>query len=125
MRFNSAQPIFEQIAELLTQEIVDGRLAPGERIPSARELASSLEVNPNTASRALQELADSGLARCERGTGYFVAEKAIGLAKAERQKRFFAEDLPRLFKRMDELGIGIEEITKRYAARTGRNGARQ
>jgi GntR family transcriptional regulator len=117
MRFNSSQPIFEQIAELLTEQIVDGRLAPGDRIPSARELGSSLEVNPNTAARALQELADSHLARCERGTGYFVAEKGPALARFERQKRFFDEELPRLFKRMDELGISLEEIARRFEAR--------
>ena len=117
MRFNSSQPIFEQIAELLTEQVVDGRLAPGDRRPSARELGSSLEVNPNTAARALQELADAGLARCERGTGYFVADSGPKLARFERQKRFFDEELPRLFKRMDELGIGPEEIAKRFEAR--------
>jgi GntR family transcriptional regulator len=122
MRFNSDRPIFAQIEELLTGQVLDGSLGPGDRIPSARELAASLEVNPNTAARALQELADSGLARCERGTGYFVADSGPALAREERRKIFFAEELPRLFKRMDELGIALEDITSRYASRAGREG---
>jgi DNA-binding transcriptional regulator YhcF (GntR family) len=124
MRFSSEKPIFAQIAELLTGQVLDGKLGPGQRMPSARELAASLEVNPNTAARALQELADSGLARCERGTGYFVADKGPALAKADRKKRFFGEDLPRLFKRMDELGIEPSEILDRFAARSGSKGVR-
>jgi DNA-binding transcriptional regulator YhcF (GntR family) len=120
MRFNSERPIFAQIVDLLAQKIVDGELGPGDRLPSARELASSLEVNPNTAARALQELADSAFARCERGMGYFVSEKGPELARAARKKRFFSEELPRLFKRMDELGIGLGEISEMYAARGGR-----
>jgi len=75
-----------------------------------------------TLDEALQELADSGLARCERGTGYFVAESGPALAKADCKKRFFDEELPRLFKRMDELGIGLEEITSGYASRRGSEG---
>jgi GntR family transcriptional regulator len=120
MRFNSERPIFAQIADILAQRIVDGALGPGDRLPSARELASSLEVNPNTAARALQELADSSLARCERGMGYFVADKGPDLARTARKKRFFSEELPRLFKRMDELGISLAEISEIYAARGGR-----
>ena len=122
MRFNSERPIFAQIEELLVEQVMDGRLASGDRLPSARELAASLEVNPNTAARALQELADSGLARCERGTGYFVADKGPSLARTERKKLFFDEELPRLFKRMDALGIKMSEILERYSA-SGRTGA--
>jgi DNA-binding transcriptional regulator YhcF (GntR family) len=122
MRFNSERPIFAQIEELLVEQVMDGRLASGDRLPSARELAASLEVNPNTAARALQELADSGLARCERGTGYFVADKGPSLARAERKKLFFDEELPRLFKRMETLGIEPSEILDRYAS-AGRKGA--
>ena len=122
MRFNSERPIFAQIEELLVEQVMDGRLASGDRLPSARELAASLEVNPNTAARALQELADSGLARCERGTGYFVADKGPSLARTERKKLFFDEELPRLFKRMETLGIEPSEILERYSI-AGRKGA--
>jgi len=117
MRFNSASPIFAQIEEILAQRVLEGSLGPGDRLPSARELAASLEVNPNTAARALQALADSGLARCERGTGYFVAEGGPEIARKERKTRFFDEELPRLFARMDELGLSMPEIAECFEAR--------
>ena len=74
-------------------------------------------MNPNTAARALQALADSGIARMERGTGYFVAEDGPARAAGERRRRFFEEELPRLFERMEELGIEPGVITERWAAR--------
>lgn len=117
MRFSSERPIFAQIAELIEKDILSGRLAPGDRLPSARELAVSLEVNPNTAARSLQSLADSGLARCERGTGYFVDEAGSELARGERRRRFFDTELPRLWKTMDELGLGFDELERRWAER--------
>jgi DNA-binding transcriptional regulator YhcF (GntR family) len=122
MRFNSDRPIFAQIAEFLEARVLEGALGPGERLPSARELAFSLEVNPNTAARALQALADGGVARCERGTGYFVSETGPALAKAERRKTFFETELPALFRRMGELGIGIDEVAESYASRGGAKG---
>jgi DNA-binding transcriptional regulator YhcF (GntR family) len=120
MRFSNDKPIFMQIADMLEDEIVAGRLGKGDRLPSARDLASSLEVNPNTASRALQAMADQGVAVAERGTGYFVAAEAADLARLARRERFFGEALPGVFKTMDELGIGMEELAERYAARAGR-----
>jgi DNA-binding transcriptional regulator YhcF (GntR family) len=116
MRFNNDQPIFQQIAFHLTGEILAGRLAPDARLPSARELAASLEVNPNTAARALQALADAGVARCERGTGYYVAADGPDKARGERRRRFFEEELPGVFRAMADLGIAPAELASRYEA---------
>ncbi len=118
MRFNDSSPIYEQIADDLAAQAVSGGLKAGDRLPSARDLAVSLQVNPNTAARALQTLADRGVARCERGTGYFVADDGPAVAARERKARFFTEELPRLFRRMEELGIGIGTIEEQWAART-------
>ena len=122
MRFSNDRPIFAQIAELLEDEVVAGRLKAGERLPSARDLAASLEVNPNTAARALQILADQGVALAERGTGYYVAAEAAAKASAVRRERFFGETLPAVFKAMDELGIGMDELATRYGARVKAGG---
>jgi len=121
MRFNNDKPIFAQIADMLAGRILEGDPGSGERLPSARELAESLEVNPNTAARALQELADQGLARCERGMGYFVAESGTTLALEARRRRFFEAELPALFERMAELGVGMDEVA-RLPAERGRSG---
>lgn len=116
MRFSDDRPIFEQIASMLESRTVSGELAEGDRLPSARELAASLEVNPNTAARALQTLSDRGIARSERGSGYFVAPGAAEKAFAERRRRFFDEELPRVFSSMRELKIDPQTIVERWTA---------
>ncbi|NLJ45686.1 MAG: GntR family transcriptional regulator [Treponema sp.] len=122
MRFNDSSPIYEQIADNLAAQAASGFLPPGSRLPSARDLAVSLEVNPNTAARALQVLADRGIARCERGTGYFLAEDGPAVAARERRGRFFSEELPRFFARMEELGIDMETIHEEWRSRTAGTG---
>jgi len=124
MRFSDTSPIYEQIADDLAAQAVSGSLAAGDRLPSARDLAVSLQVNPNTAARALQALADRGVARCERGTGYFLADDGPAVASRERRDRFFSEELPRLFARMEELGIGMETILETWRSRTAGAGGR-
>lgn len=114
MRFNDEKPIFAQIAELFADDIVAGRLPAGERLPSARDIASSLEVNPNTAARALQSLAESGIARVERGTGYYVSEMGARKAREIKRARFLDEELPRFFRSMADLEIRFEEIESRW-----------
>jgi DNA-binding transcriptional regulator YhcF (GntR family) len=114
MRFNNEKPIFTQIADLLVEDIIAGRLAAGARIPSAREIGASMEVNPNTAARALLALADAGIARCERGTGYFVADEGPRIAREERKRRFFEDALPGIFRAMSELDVEPGEIAERY-----------
>ena len=114
MRFSDGRPIFDQIAQLLEDRIAAGDLAEGERIPSVRDLAASLEANPNTAARALQTLADAGSVRCERGSGYFVAQGAAASVKEHRRVRFFSEDLPKFFTAMGGLGIGIDEVVQAW-----------
>ncbi len=117
MRFSNDKPIFAQIEAAIEDDILAGRLAPGARIPSARELGSSLEVNPNTAARALQTLADTGIARVERGTGYFVADGAAELVRQNRRRSFFEDTLPGIFKTMDSLGVEPREVLSLYTAR--------
>lgn len=114
MRFNDGKPIFAQIAGLFADDIVAGRIPAGARLPSARDIASSLEVNPNTAARALQSLAESGIARSERGTGYYVSETGAQAARAIRRSRFLDEEVPRFFKSMADLDVSFEEIESKW-----------
>jgi len=115
MRFNNDRPIFLQIAEQLTADVLAGSLKPGDRLPSARELGASLEVNPNTAARALQQLADSGLAELGRGMGYTIVPDGTEVARRDRRERFRKNRLPCLFDEMTMLGISIEEVVHSYA----------
>ena len=117
MRFSDDRPIFAQIAELFADDIVAGRIPPGARLPSARDIAASLEVNPNTAARALQALAESGVARAERGTGYYVLDDGAKTAREVKRSRFLGEDVPRLFRLMEDLGVSFEEIESLWRRR--------
>lgn len=59
--FNKRDPLYEQVVRHFKEEIAAGRLVPGQEVPSRRELASQLSINPNTAQRAYKEMEEQGL----------------------------------------------------------------
>lgn len=74
-------PIYLQIAEAIRGGVAAGTYRPGEALPSLRELAVTLRVNPNTVQRAYDELSREGIVEARRGLGLFVAERAPGDAR--------------------------------------------
>jgi GntR family transcriptional regulator len=82
----NASPIWRQIEEGMRRMISLGMLSPGDAVPSVRELAQQLRVNPNTVARAYQRLTDVGLFAVRRGEGTFVAEQPSQLRKSERNE---------------------------------------
>ena len=74
-KFTDDIPIYQQIMNMLKQEIASGELAPGQKLPSVRELALEAKVNPNTMQKALAELEREGLLYSQRTAGRFVAEQ--------------------------------------------------
>ena len=74
-------PIYLQIAEAIRGGVAAGTYRPGEALPSLRELAITLRVNPNTVQRAYDELSREGIVEARRGLGLFVAERAPGDAR--------------------------------------------
>ena len=72
----SGATLFEQLAASVRAEIGRGALRPGDRLPAARELAASLDVNVHTVLRAYQELRDEGLVDLRRGRGAIVTDQA-------------------------------------------------
>ena len=81
--FRSDQPIYSQLTQRLTEAIVSGIYAPGEKLPSVRELAVEAGVNPNTVQRALAELERDGLVFSQRTTGRFVTENENMIVNAK------------------------------------------
>lgn len=83
---DSTVPIYEQIVSQVIFGIADGTLEPGTLIPSVRELAGALLINPNTVARAYQELERRGVIAAKRGLGMEVAEEGPKVARLERQR---------------------------------------
>lgn len=83
-----SRPIFRQIVDALRLQIVTGDLAVGKRLPSVRALALQLTVNPNTVSKAYQELTALGLVESQPGRGLFVAPRRQLFSEDERNRRF-------------------------------------
>lgn len=110
MNFKENKAIYLQIAELLMDEILQGKYAEEDRIPSVREYASVVEVNVNTCMRAYDWLCSQDVIFTKRGLGYFVAQGARNSILTVRKKEFFEEFLPELIKKMNTLNISKQEI---------------
>ncbi len=114
MEFNQPKGIFQQIADQICDRILQGEWQGGERIPSIRELAVNLGVNPNTVTRSYQTLMERQIIENRRGIGYFVSDEARKNILRERRSEFVCEDLPNLFRTMQLLDMGIDEIKEHY-----------
>lgn len=109
--FNNLVPIYLQIVSAIKKQIVSGKLVPGERIPSVRELALTCKVNPNTMQKALIELEENGLIKTERTNGKFVTEDENIINKI---KNDYADNLTQNYlSEMISLGITKQEIKER------------
>ena len=107
-KFRSDLPIYSQLVEQIKLGIVSGKLLPGERLMSVRDMATEAGVNPNTMQRALQELERDGMVYSQRTAGRFVTEN---MQVIERAKKKFAEEQIRSFlEAMKKLGYQWEEI---------------
>ena len=81
------EPLFQQLVDAVKKAVATGALAPGDRLPSVRELAADLLINPNTIAKAFRELESEGVTVGRAGTGTFVAERPPALSKDERRRR--------------------------------------
>lgn len=114
MEFKDTQSIYLQIADLFCENILRKKWKAGDRIPSVREMAVNIEVNPNTVMRTFTYLQDKGIIFNKRGIGYFVAEDGFQKTKTLRKEDFVNHELPRLFNEMDLLGLTLEDMNTYY-----------
>lgn len=114
MNFKDKEAIYLQIADFITEHITLGKWKPDEKIPSVREMAGELQVNPNTVMRTYEHLQNQEIIFNKRGMGHYVAIDAIKKIKSIRKERFLQQDLPDFFKSLYLLDIGLEELQKRY-----------
>jgi GntR family transcriptional regulator len=102
--------LFVQIAERLADEVADGTLPEGERVPSTNELAAYYRINPATAAKGISMLTDDGLLEKRRGIGMFVTAGARARLLAERRKRFAERYVEPLVAEAGRLGIDADEL---------------
>jgi GntR family transcriptional regulator len=103
-------PLFVQIAGRLADDIADGTLAEGERVPSTNELAAFYRINPATAAKGIGMLTDEGLLEKRRGIGMFVAVGARAQLLGERRKGFAERYIEPLVAEAGRLGIDADEL---------------
>src|SRR5512143_646644 len=103
-------PIWSQIEESVRYLVASGALRPGEAVPSVRDLARELRVNPNTVAKAYQRLVEAGVLETRRGEGTFVAEKPPAMPAGERA-RVLREGATRLATLAVNLGASRVEAT--------------
>jgi GntR family transcriptional regulator len=103
-------PIYQQLADLLAAQLLDGDPPEGQAMPSVRALAGRYLLNPLTVNRALQALGDEGLLENRRGLGLFVTPGARERLRAAERQRFLAQEWPRLRERLQRLGIGPQQL---------------
>lgn len=114
MEFNDKQAIYLQIADYVCEQILLTHWSVDERIPSVRDLATTVAVNPNTVAKTYDFLQQKEIIFNKRGIGYFVDASAPEKIKAYRRERFLETDLPEFFRNLYLLDISMEEIEARY-----------
>ena len=114
MQFRESASIYLQIADFICEKILLKQWKTEERIPSVRELAMQLEVNPNTVMRTYEFLQQQNIIYNQRGIGYFVAADAIKPAMQYRKTEFMENELPVLFRNMYMLGMDVEDLIPRF-----------
>ncbi len=114
MEFKEKQSIYIQIADYVCEQVMLDRWPENERIPSVRDLAILMEVNPNTVMKAYEFLQGKQIIFNKRGVGYFANEDAKREITIYRKERFLETELPSLFKTLYLLDISIDDLKARY-----------
>ncbi len=114
MEFQRKDAIYLQIADLMCERILSGDWSEEQRIPSVRELAVDLEVNPNTVIRAYGYLQDRSIIYNKRGIGYFVARDAVKTTRRLMKSFFIRNSLPQVFKTLGLLDMKMDELLELY-----------
>lgn len=116
MDFSSNRAIYLQIAEYVCEQIMLEHWKIEEKIPSVRDLAVQLEVNPNTLMRAYDLLQQKSIIFNKRGIGFFVVPDALVQVRLYKKTLFVEEELPQVFRNIYLLDISLDELKERYNA---------
>jgi GntR family transcriptional regulator len=119
----SGVPVYRQLIDQVLVSIAAGHLNPGDQLPTVRQLAVDLSINPNTVVRAYKELEIRGMLTTQQGTGTFITTKKVKIDEAQRQKRL-SQMLGEFIARVSADGYTVDDILERLneiAASPGRS----
>lgn len=100
---DSSRALYDQVAASIRSDILAGILAPGDRLPAARDVAEALDINQHTVLHAYQRLRSEGLVDLRRGRGAVIAASAAPLVE-------LAHDINELVRRAAELGVSVDTL---------------
>lgn len=107
----SSDPIYEQIINQIKENIIKGIMVPGDQLPSIRQLSSMVLANPNTVSKAYQELERTGVIETIRGKGTFIRTDYKAKVDDEKMSEI-KQALKKLIIEMHYMGLTKEEMNK-------------
>lgn len=118
LEFDNNRPVYIQILEYLKEKITIGEIKMGEKLPSVRELAGELKVNPNTIQRAYRDLETIEIINSKRGTGSYVTEEK---EKIEQLRNDLANEIVSEFKRkMCNIGFKEPDMIRMFEEKGGK-----
>jgi len=120
----SGVPIYRQVIDQVTGGIASGTLAPGNQLPTVRQLAVDLAINPNTVIRAYRELEIRGVIETQQGTGTFIANRKVTRDEAERERQL-NQIVGDFAARAGAAGFTVEELIGRLKELTGESGRKR
>ena len=109
LNYQSGEAIYRQIVEQVKYKVASGELKPGQRMPSIRELAKQLKINPRTVVKSYEELRAAGLTVMRQGQGVFITENQT-LTPAKARQKSIKEMARRMFAESLRVGASKEEV---------------
>lgn len=114
MKFDAGKPLYQQIADIIIDNILVKKWSEEERIPSVREYAVVMEVNPNTILKVYDYLERADIIYKKRGIGYFIKENAYQTIMTMKKEQFIKKTIPDFIKNMKLLEVSIKEFETIY-----------
>jgi GntR family transcriptional regulator len=115
-QWDNSQPIYRQLRDRVVAMILEGELKEGEPLPSVRNVAVELRLNPLTVLKGYQQLVDERLVEKRRGRGMYVCVGAAAALRTDERRRFLENDWPKVRAIITRLGLGLDELLQAPSA---------
>jgi len=110
--YSGGKPLFQQVADQITEGILNGSYTEKEQIPSTTEISKSYQINPATVLKGMNLLVDQELIEKKRGLGMFVIEGAQEKVRSIRKEEFLTKEVSQMVAEAQKLGITAEQLKK-------------